>query len=160
MDMKLNYTVSCLALALMLPALPAQAQTSDPASTSGGCESGMFDAQGACIENAGEAANDDDSDDSTIVPGENNDDDEQADDDQTNEEDTEDPAAGTPDTVPQGTDASGDPVDGDEELLPDGTVTNEDPVTDPTDVEEGTEEPAAGEATDTDGEATEPATTN
>ena len=75
--MKLNYTVSSLALALMLPVLPVQAQTSDPASTTSpsGCESGMFDAQGACIENAGEGASDEDSDDSTIIPGEDGDED-------------------------------------------------------------------------------------
>jgi len=69
--MRLNYTASCLALALALPAFPLQAQeTTEPATTPSGCESGMFDAQGVCIENAGEAADeDDDSEDTEVVPG-------------------------------------------------------------------------------------------
>src|SRR5690606_5757909 len=97
--MKLNYTVSSLALALMLPVLPVQAQTSDPASTTSpsGCESGMFDAQGACIENAGEGASDEDSDDSTIIPGEDGDE-EDTDGDAGDTEETET----TPGTTPEG----------------------------------------------------------
>lgn len=104
--MKLNYTVSCLALALMLPALPVQAQTSDPASTTSptGCESGMFDAQGACIENAGEGASDDDSDDSTIVPGEDDDEDDGTDADN---DGTDDGTDGTDDGA-DGTDGAAD----------------------------------------------------
>jgi len=68
--MKRTYTASILALGLILPAIPAQAQdtTTPPppvaAPGQGDCESGVYNAQGQCEEQS-------DSDGTEVRPGEN-----------------------------------------------------------------------------------------